>query len=52
MSLKLNSILAAFTGRSAHAGAGNSRHHVRRHTRGKPRGGKTSVRKYCRRNRG
>jgi hypothetical protein len=52
MSLILRSILAAFTGRSDHTGAADSRHRVRRHTRGKPRGGKTSVRKYCRRNRG
>ena len=52
MSLNLKSILAAFTGRSDHVRTDASRHRVRRHTRGKPRGGKTSVRKYCRRNRG
>jgi len=52
MSLKWKTILAAFTGRSDHVRIDVSRHRVRRHTRGRPRGGMTVVREYRRRNRG
>lgn len=52
MSSILRSILLAVVGRSIRTDATIRRHHVRRHTRGKPRGGATVVREYRRRNRG
>lgn len=51
MSTSWKSILSAFVRRSRHASARAYRHRVRRHGRGKPRGGMTVVREYRRRNR-
>jgi len=50
MFFEFRSILSAFRSRPSRTHADAKRHRVREHTRGRPRGGTTSVREYRRRN--